>query len=118
MSKNDPAKSAKSKSIVAVCGAVLIGAALISTPIYAQKLLISCVLVKQHSGTEVKMLLDQARSTVGDQEANSLHAKYIGLKSDCQSNEKASRVVHISAAMNRLLDEYGVNVRSYAVSER
>lgn len=110
MSRNDPAKS--------VCGAILIGASLISTPIFAQKLLIGCVLVKQHSGYEVKMLLDQVRSTVGDQEANSLHAKYVGLKNDCQSNEKASRVVHISAAMNRLLDEYGVNVRSYAVSER
>ncbi len=51
-------------------------------------------------------------------EANSLHAKYVDLKNDCQSNQKALRVVHIFAAMNRLFDKYGVNVRSYAFSER
>ena len=118
MFKKHPENSAKSKSLVVACAAVLVGTALISTPIYAQKLLIGCVLVKQHSGTEVKMLLDQARSAVGDQEANALHAKYVGLRNECQSNEKASRVIHISAAMNRLLAEYGVNVRSYVVSER
>jgi hypothetical protein len=114
----NPAKLAKSRSAAAVCGAVLIGAVIGSSPAYAQKLLIGCVLVKQHSGSEVKMLLDQVRATVGDREANSLHAQYVDLKNNCQSNLKASKVVHISAAMNRLLDEYGVNVKSYAVSER
>jgi hypothetical protein len=98
--------------------AVLFGAELFSWPANAQELRVGCDLVRQYNDAEVKMLLQRVRSTVGDGEANALHDKYVGLRNDCRSNQKAFRVVRLSEAMQKLLDEYGVHVPSSTVSQR
>ena len=59
------------------------------------------------------MVIEQVRSTVGESEANALRAKYVGLRHDCSSNQKAFRVVRLSPAMHKLLNEYGVDVRRF-----
>lgn len=96
----------------------VIGLALLSRPTFAQDLRVGCSLVQHYGSAEVKMLLDQVRSSVDDGEANALYSKYVGLRNDCRSDQKAFRVVNLSAAMHRLLEEYGVNVRRFAVSGR
>jgi hypothetical protein len=96
---------------------VLLSVAL-SSPASAQDVRIGCSLVQQYGGAEVNVVLEQVRSSVGESEANALHAKYIGLKNDCSSNLNASRVVRLSPAMHRLLNEYGVNVHRFAVLQR
>jgi hypothetical protein len=100
----------------ALFGAVLLTASMSAAS--AQDIRIGCSLVQQYGGAEVNVMLEQVRSSVGEGEANALHAKYIGLKHDCSSNQNASRVVRLSPAMHRLLAEYGVNVRQFAVSQR
>ncbi|MBG0793690.1 hypothetical protein IYY11_09925 [Methylocystis sp. H62] len=110
MSHGKPAVAA-----VALFGAFLLSA---SMPATAQDVRIGCSLVQQYSGPEVSAVLEQVRSTVGEGEANALHAKYVGLKNDCSSNLSASRVVRLSPAMHRLLTEYGVNVHRFAVLQR
>ncbi|MGJ0395609.1 MAG: hypothetical protein ACR65U_05200 [Methylocystis sp.] len=100
----------------ALCGAALLSAS--TSAAFAQDVRIGCSLVQQYGGAEVNIMLDQVRSSVGEGEANALHAKYIGLKNDCSSNQNASRVVRLSPAMHRLLAEYGVNVHQFAVSQR
>jgi hypothetical protein len=99
----------------ALFGAFLLSAAM---PATAQDVRIGCSLVQQYGGAEVSAVLEQVRSTVGEGEANALHAKYVGLKNDCSSNLSASRVVRLSPAMHRLLTEYGVNVHRFAVLQR
>ncbi|PWB91414.1 hypothetical protein C5688_04880 [Methylocystis sp. MitZ-2018] len=110
MSHGKPALAA-----VALFGAFLLSAAM---PATAQDVRIGCSLVQQYSSPEVSAVLEQVRSTVGEGEANALHAKYVGLKNDCSSNLSASRVVRLSPAMHRLLTEYGVNVHRFAVLQR
>ncbi|MBI1981712.1 MAG: hypothetical protein HYS63_09225 [Methylocystis sp.] len=95
----------------AMFGAFLFGAAL--SPASAQDLRVGCSLVQQYDGSEVSVVIEQVRASVGESEANALHAKYVGLKSDCSSNQKAFRMVRLSPAMNRLLNEYGVDVRRF-----
>lgn len=95
----------------ALLGAILLGAPL--SPASAQDLRIGCSLVRQYDGSEVNLVIEQVRSSVGESEANTLHAKYVGLKNDCHSNQNAFRVVRLSPAMNRLLNEYGVDVRRF-----
>ncbi|WP_292530202.1 hypothetical protein [Methylocystis sp.] len=105
----------------AMVAGALFGAVLSTAPIsaaFAQDLRIGCSLVHQYGGAEVSVVIEQVRSSVGESEANALHAKYIGLKNDCNSNQNASRVVRLSPAMHRLLAEYGVNVHHFAVSQR
>lgn len=95
----------------ALLGAMFLSASL--SPASAQDLRIGCSLVRQYDGSEVNLVIDQVRSSVGESEANTLHAKYVGLKNDCNSNQNAFRVVRLSPAMNRLLNEYGVDVRRF-----
>lgn len=80
----------------------------------AQDLRIGCPLVQQYGGAEVSLMLERARSTIGESEANALYAKYVGLKKDCTSDQSASRVVRLSPAMQKLLSDYGVSVRRLA----
>lgn len=101
----------KSALAGAILGAFLLGAAL--SPASAQDLRVGCSLVQQYGGSEVSMMIEQVRTSVGESEANALQAKYVGLKSDCSSNQRAFRVVRLSPAMNRLLNEYGVDVRRF-----
>jgi hypothetical protein len=114
---NRPASSTKSNGFAAFV-AVLFGVALFSCPAYAQQLRVDCDLVRQYDEAEVNMLLERVRSTVGDGEVNALHYKYVDLRNDCRSNQKAFRVVRLSAAMQKLLEEYGVHVPPSAVSQR
>lgn len=115
---NSPRRKSPRRKTIAGCGALLMGLALSSTQTHAQDLRVGCTLVRHYGGAEVRIMLERVRSSVGDGEANALHAKYISLKNDCSADQNASRVIHISAAMHRLLDEYGVNVRRFAASER
>ncbi len=101
----------KSALAGATLAAFLLGAAL--SPASAQDLRVGCSLVQQYGGSEVSMVIEQVRASVGESEANALQAKYVGLKSDCSSNQRAFRVVRLSPAMNRLLNEYGVDVRRF-----
>ncbi len=97
-----------------VIGAALVGLTLTTTPAFAQKLVIGCATVERYNSFEVEMMLDEARTTVGQREANSLYGKYVGLKDACASNQRASRIVNISVAMSHLLSKYGVNASAYA----
>ncbi|MGD9543072.1 MAG: hypothetical protein AB7F41_07550 [Methylocystis sp.] len=100
----------------AIAAGVLLGVFFsnaVMTPAFAQDVRIGCSLVQQYGGAEVNAVLSQVRSNVGETEANALHAKYVGLKNDCSSNHNAFRVVRLSPAMNRLLNEYGVNVHRF-----
>jgi hypothetical protein len=112
-----PVSSTKSNGF-AVFVAILFGAELFSWPASAQELRVGCELIRQYDDAEVNMVLERVRSTFGDGEANALHDKYVGLRSDCRSNQKAFRVVRLSAAMQKLLDEYGVHVPLSAISQR
>ena len=80
MSHGKPALAA-----VALFGAFLLSAAM---PATAQDVRIGCSLVQQYGGAEVSAVLEQVRSTVGEGEANALHAKYVGLKNDCSSESE------------------------------
>ncbi len=95
----------------ALCGAFLLSLSL--SPASAQDLRVGCSLVQQYDGSEVSVVIEQVRSSVGESEANALHAKYVGLKNDCSSNQKAFRMVRLSPAMHKLLNEYGVDVRRF-----
>ncbi|MFO1125932.1 MAG: hypothetical protein U1E25_12115, partial [Methylocystis sp.] len=86
--------STKTKGFVA-SGVILFGVALSSLPTCAEELRVGCALVQHYGAAEVRMLLDQVRSSVGDSEASALHAKYVGLRNDCQSNQRAFRVVRL-----------------------
>jgi hypothetical protein len=113
MTAEIPTNSSICSNIKAFGCAFLFGAALVSTPTQAQKLSIGCSLISHYSGAEVNYMIDRARSAVGEAEASALAAKYSALKSECRANQSASRDVYISPAMQKLLDGYGVNVRSY-----
>ncbi|MEF3365545.1 hypothetical protein V3H18_03240 [Methylocystis sp. 9N] len=108
--------SSKRNGINAFGAAFIFGAALWSTPTLAQDLRVGCSLVQQYDGAQVKLLLEQARPMLAQGEADALHAKYIGLRSDCGANHNASRLIRLSPAMQRLLDEYGVNLGRFAVA--
>ena len=95
----------------ALFGAFVLSVSL--SPASAEDLRVGCSLVRTYDGSEVSMVIDQVRSSVGESEANALHAKYVGLRNDCSSNQKAFRVVRLSPAMHRLLNEYGVDVRRF-----
>ena len=111
MSYGKPAVAA-----VALFGAFLLSAAMLPR---LRRMCASAVPSSSNmAAPEVSAVLEQVRSTVGEGEANALHAKYVGLKNDCSSNLSASRVVRLSPAMHRLLTEYGVNVHRFAVLQR
>ena len=94
----------------------LVGAFLLSfslSPASAQDLRIGCSLVRQYDSSDVHLVIEQVRTSVSESEANALQAKYVGLKNDCSSNQNAFRVVRLSPAMHKLLNEYGVDVRRF-----
>lgn len=95
-------------------GAAIVGLTIATTPAFAQKLVIGCPTVERYNSFEVEMMLDEARTTVGQREANILYGKYVGLKDACASNQRASRVVNVSVAMSHLLSKYGVNASAYS----
>jgi hypothetical protein len=95
----------------ALFGVILLTAPI--SPASAQDLRIGCSLVRQYDSSDVRLVIEQVRTSVSESEANTLHAKYVGLKNDCSSNQNAFRMVHVSPAMNRLLNEYGVDVRRF-----
>lgn len=116
MTEQQMARSLKRRGFNAFGAALIFAAAIGSTPTLAQDLRIGCSLVRQYDGAQVKALLDQARSMLAEGEAEALHAKYISLQSDCGANHNASRIVRLSPAMQRLLNEYGVNLGRFVVA--
>jgi len=66
---------------------------------HAETRVFGCDFVKRHSQTEALAALSYARQTVGSAQASSLYGAYVGLKSDCQSNPGAKRVVNLSPAV-------------------
>jgi hypothetical protein len=93
-----------------------IAAALMVSPAYAGNIVIGCPLVKQYSESQVNMLLSQARTVVSEQEVGKIYNRYVSLKTACQTNGSASRIVPISTALGNWLAQNGVDVKKLASS--
>ena len=94
--------------------ALALALTLVSSSAFAETVVVGCSLVKQYSDFQVGMLLDQARSAIGDKEAAKISAKYQSLKSECRVNDNASRAVAVPPALRQMLAENGVDIRSFA----
>ena len=91
--------------------ALAVTIALVSPPAYAESLVIGCPLIKQYSDSQVNMLLNEARSVIGDQEVGRIYSRYIHLKGACQTNDNASSVVTVSANLRSWLAQNGVDIK-------
>jgi hypothetical protein len=98
--------------------AVLTALTLGASPSFAGKLVIGCSLIKDYSELQVNLMLNQARLAVGETEATRLHGKYVSLRSECQNNVSASRVVQVSPALTAWLTQSGVDLRKLQSAER
>lgn len=93
--------------------ALAIAAALLSTPVHAENLAIGCPLLAQYSDSQVHYLLGEARSIIGEQETSRIYSKYVSLKSACQVDQRAVRVVSVSPTLRNWLAQNGVDIRSF-----
>lgn len=91
--------------------ALVIAAALLSSPVHAEKVTIGCPLVTQYSEDQVNYLLNEARSVIGVQETGRIYSHYLNLKSACQGNYNAVRVVTVSPTLREWLAQNGVDIR-------
>ncbi len=87
-----------------------LAAALIASPAYAENVVIGCPLVQQYSEDQVHYLLNQARAVISEQEVGKIYQRYVSLKSACQANASASRVVFVSPTLRSWLAQNGVDV--------
>jgi len=94
--------------------ALAIAVALVSSPACAENIVIGCPLIKQYSDFQVNLMLDQARAVIGDQETNRIHNRYVSLRSECQANNNASRVLAVSTTLRNWLSQNGVDIKRFA----
>ncbi|MBU3889544.1 MULTISPECIES: hypothetical protein [Methylosinus] len=86
----------------------------ISFPACAEKVAFGCQLVTQYSEDQVGYLLSEARSVIGDHETNRIYGHYVSLRSACQYDGGATRVVNVPPALRDLLAQNGVDIRRFA----
>lgn len=91
--------------------ALAITAAVISSPAYAENIVIGCPLIRQYSEAQVNLLLSQVRSVLGEQEIGMIYNKYVSLKNACKVNDNAVRIVSVSPTLHTLLAQNGVNIK-------
>jgi hypothetical protein len=89
---------------------------LVTSPVFAESVTVRCPLVRQFSELQVNILLNQASSVVGEQDAQRIHAKYVSLKNECSMNGDASRTISISGRLKDWLKENGVDL--YKIASR
>ncbi|PWB84223.1 MAG: hypothetical protein C3F11_02585 [Methylocystaceae bacterium] len=94
--------------------ALAIAAALLSSSVHAETVAIGCPLVAQYSEDQVRYLLNEVRSVVGEQEAGRIYSKYVGLKSACRADYNAVRVVSVSPTLRDWLAQNGVDIKKFA----
>jgi hypothetical protein len=87
---------------------------LLSLPAHAEKVTIGCPLVTEYSVDQVYYLLNEVRSALGEQEAGRIYAHYVDLRSACQRDGNAQRVVSVSPHLREWLAQNGVDVRQLA----
>ncbi|MBI1866865.1 MAG: hypothetical protein HYS06_00960 [Methylocystis sp.] len=91
--------------------ALVITAAVISSPAYAEDIVVGCPLIKQYSEDQVSSLLNQVRSVVGEQEIGKIYYKYVSLKTACQVNDNAVRTLPVSPSLRTWLGQNGVDIK-------
>ena len=90
--------------------ALAIAIALLSSAAYADNVVIGCPLLKKYGDGDVNMMLTQARSVVNEREIGQIYARYLSLKSACQTNARASRVVPVSPVLRGWLAQNGIDI--------
>lgn len=86
--------------------------AVVASPARAESVVIGCPLIEQYSEDQVHSLLSQARAVLSEQEIGKIYHKYVSLRSDCQVNGAARRVVQVSPTLRSWLAENGVDIRT------
>ena len=84
---------------------------LISSAASADNIVVGCPLLNKYSDTEVRTLLGEVRSVLSDKEVGTIYSRYLSLRSACQTDAKASRVLPVSEKLRNWLAQYGVDVR-------
>jgi hypothetical protein len=84
---------------------------LISSAAHADNIVVGCPLLDKYSDTDVRTLLSEARSVLSDREVGTIYSRYLALRSACQTNANASRVLPVSEKLRNWLAQYGVDVR-------
>jgi len=84
---------------------------LISSAAYADNIVVGCPLLDRYSDSDVRMLLGEVRSVLSDKEVGTIWSRYLSLRSACQTNASASRVLPVSEKLRSWLAQYGVDVR-------
>jgi hypothetical protein len=84
---------------------------LISSAAYADNIVVGCPLLNKYSDNDVRTLLGEVRSVLSDKEVGTIYSRYLSLRSACQTDTKASRVLPVSEKLRSWLAQYGVDVR-------
>jgi hypothetical protein len=72
---------------------------------HAEKRTFTCHFANSHTHGEAYSALSYARLTVGSAQASSLYSAFVSLKSECQSNPSAKRVVNLSPEVVAMIAE-------------
>jgi hypothetical protein len=84
---------------------------LISSAAHADNIVVGCPLLEKYSDSDVRMLLSEVRSVLSDKEVGTIWSRYLSLRSACETNSNASRVLPVSERLRNWLAQYGVDVR-------
>src|SRR3974390_2648990 len=85
--------------------------ALISSAACADKIVVGCPLLEKYSDSDVRTLLGEVRSVLSEKEVGTIWSRSLSLRSACQSDPNASRVLPVSENLRNWLAQYGVDVR-------
>ncbi len=88
-------KISKLLRVVAHVTALAASSLVLSAVAHAQSRVYGCNFTSRYSAAEAAWATAKARPLVGA-EADALHKHYIELKTECRSNPKAQKVVHLS----------------------
>jgi hypothetical protein len=84
---------------------------LISSAAHAENIVVGCPLLSKYSDSDVRTLLNEVRSVLSEKEVGTIYSRYLSLRSACQTNSSASRVLPVSDRLRSWLAQYGVDVK-------
>lgn len=84
---------------------------LVSSAAHSENVVVGCPLLSKYSDSDVRTLLGEVRSVLSDKEVGTIWSRYLSLRSACQTNSNASRVLPVSDKLRNWLAQYGVDVR-------
>jgi len=84
---------------------------IISSVAHADNIVVGCPLLEKYSDSDVRTLLSEVRSVLSDKEVGMIWSRYLSLRSACETNSNASRVLPVSEKLRNWLAQYGVDVR-------